>query len=93
MVCIEAQAVGAIVVNFGIGGTREFTRHRVTGFIERQMSNESFVESILDVMTNETLARIIRTKARENVVWKFSYQNYIKKTIGLYDEVLRIGGT
>ena len=87
MVCTEAMAVGAVVVNFGIGGTREFTFHGTTGLIAEPMSGEGLADAILQIARNQTWAQKIRRRARDFVRSRFTFKTYAARHAKIYRDL------
>lgn len=89
MVCIEAMAVGAIVINFGIGGTREFTIHGRTGLIADPMSGDGLADAILRVALNRVRAREMKRRAREFVRSRFTFEKYAARHAKMYRDLFK----
>jgi len=87
MVCIEAMAIGPIVVNFGIGGTRDYTKHLKTGVIADDVSGDALARAILLLAGNRTLARDIRNEARSLVESQYAFDDYVSEHAALYREL------
>jgi glycosyltransferase involved in cell wall biosynthesis len=97
MVAVEAMAVGAVAVSFGIGGSREFTTPwapgrasdgsgaAATGVVAEAATADAVARALLAV-ARAPAAEVerLRRAARARVERQFSFQRYVRRHAGLY---------
>ena len=87
---VEAQACGAPIVSFNIGGLSDIIEHQKTGYLAKAFDTRDLANGITWVL-EQNASKKIGNNAREQVLKKFSekkiIQNYISLYKKLYEEI------
>ncbi|MBN1155340.1 glycosyltransferase family 4 protein [candidate division KSB1 bacterium] len=86
---IEAMAAGVPVVCTNVGGVSDIVTDEETGFLVDSNDVSTMCAKINLLMEDIQLKNKMTTKARKDVLAKFSYQRLIKDMELLYDELLQ----
>ncbi len=89
-VAIEAQAMERIIIATNIGGSKETIIDGETGFLIENRNIKDLSDKIDQILSmNDEDIRRIELKARENVVKNFSNDLMYKKTLKVYQNLLK----
>lgn len=86
---LEAMASGLPVVASCVDGTPEVVKESLTGFLVFPDDIESYINKLEVLIKDKNLRIKMGKEGRENVKKYFSYNNIIKKTINLYNQILK----
>lgn len=87
LVCVEAMAMGALVIAYkGSGGPEEIIRDGLTGSL-CEASPMALSEAIAENLSRRTLAQSMRLAAREQVMQRFTNETFILAHERLYRSV------
>lgn len=84
MTAIEAGSCGLPTITFGLGGTSEFVRDRITGMIAGR-DTESLAQSLIEVLKGDGLADRLGQEARRDARQRYSWSVVSAR----FDELLR----
>jgi glycosyltransferase involved in cell wall biosynthesis len=90
---MEAMAAGRCCIASDVGGISELIQHEEEGLLFPKASPEAVSESLERVLYDRQLAQRLASKARKKALREFSIKDSVKKTIALYEEVLKEDGT
>ena len=82
-----AMAAGVPVIASNVGGIPEIIRHRENGWLAENEA-EPVAAAIRELLTDRPLARKLAAGGRQTVQEKFSLEQMIHNTIGIYRQVL-----
>jgi glycosyltransferase involved in cell wall biosynthesis len=85
----EAMAMGRAVVATDIPGTRETVRDSVTGVLVPPESPEKLAEAIAALLADEGRRAALGSRARADVLERFSMARMVDRYQRLYEEALR----
>jgi glycosyltransferase involved in cell wall biosynthesis len=85
---LEAMAAGRPVVAYRIGGPAEVIRDGQTGILVESGSIEGLAEAIVRLLKDEPLRKRIGSRARQDVVGRFSSGPVAEGIMGVYDDIL-----
>jgi glycosyltransferase involved in cell wall biosynthesis len=88
MSILEAMSSGTTVVANRVGGNPELIKSEENGILVPSFSSKLLAQSIISVLSNESLCREIGKKARRTVEERFSSERMAEDTYGLYERVL-----
>ncbi|MHB8626586.1 MAG: glycosyltransferase family 4 protein [Aggregatilineales bacterium] len=88
-VLMEAGAASLPVVATNVGGTAEIVVDGEGGYIVPPGDPEMLARRLIDLLQNPSQAAQMGQKARERVAQLFSLQQQARKTIALYERILR----
>lgn len=88
LVILEYLAAKLPVVATSVGGVREIIDNNKTGILVAPNDVKGFVDAILKLAEDRNFARSLGENGFNLVKEKFSFENYIKRIEGLYEEVL-----
>jgi len=86
---LEAMASGLPVVASCVDGTPEVVKESLTGFLVNPDDIESYINKLKVLIKDKYLRIKMGKEGREKVKKYFSYNNIIKKTINLYNQILK----
>ena len=89
----ESFALGKPVIGSRIGGIPELIEDGVNGLLFEPKNVEELAEKIKYLYHHPLLAEKMGIAAREKVEEKYSEEEYYKKLLGLYDGLIKNGGT
>ncbi len=84
----EAQACGAPVVAFDIGGLPDIVTHRATGWLAKAFDSADLAEGVLWLLADEARHITIAAAARRQAVKRFAEPVIAAKYAELYHQVL-----
>lgn len=85
---LESMAAGVPVVATSVGGTPEIIEHGKHGLLVSPGDSRALAEAICTVLEQPLLAARLSHDARERVEVEFSFDNMVRETEGLYEELL-----
>ncbi len=85
-VALEAQACGAPVVSFNIGGLPDIIKHQITGYIAEAFDTKALANGIFWVMKNFKIKKLGQN-SRKNVINNFNENLIAKKYVEIYKKV------
>ncbi len=89
-VLVEAQAVGVPVIATRVGGVVDIIEHRKNGWLVPPQDAQTLAEQMIQVLKNpESLSSVIQ-EARHSVEEKFNLNLMVKRTLEVYEELLKI---
>lgn len=88
-VIIEAMSVGLPVIASGIYGIPELIDDKKSGILIKPGDIHGFAEAVRVLFKNRELYRDMSIKARERFKKKFTIEECIRNTIGVYNDLLR----
>lgn len=86
---LEAMASGLPVVASCVDGTPEVVKESLTGFLVNPDDIDSYINKLEVLIKDKNLRIKMGKDGREKVKKYFSYNNIIKKTINLYNQILK----
>ncbi len=89
IVALEGMLADVPVVVSDTGGLNEIVSHGVDGMKSYTGNPNSLADSILELLFNPSKAEEIRKRAMEKVRTMFNWELISKKTLEVYDEVVR----
>jgi glycosyltransferase involved in cell wall biosynthesis len=89
----ESFALGKPVIGSRIGGIPELIEDGINGFLFEPKNVDELAEKIKYLYRHPLLAEKMGIAAREKVEEKYSEEEYYKKLLGLYDSLIKNGGT
>lgn len=90
LTCVEALACGVPVVATGVGDTAEIVLDGETGFLAEPGNSGQIASSIIEIISNKSLARRLGQAGREHILKNFSYEAVIDKLLVEYQRCLGI---
>ena len=88
-VLLEASACGLPIVATDVGGTREIILDGVTGRLVPPRDPSALADAVVDVLTNDSLAKVLGQNARERASREFPVSLAAQRLAQLWDEVLK----
>jgi glycosyltransferase involved in cell wall biosynthesis len=88
MAILESMACGKCVVSTPFGGVIEVLKNRENGMISNSFSPNSFAESLIELIRNESLQKKISINARNTIINNFSTEIITQKLIRHYQNLL-----
>lgn len=85
---LEAMALGKPVIASGVGGVYSVIRDGETGLVVPPKDSGRLAERILEVLDDPMRARAIGESGRRLVQKEFNVETMVRRTAGLYEEVL-----
>jgi len=90
---LEAGAIGVPIVATDVGGTREIVENGKTGLLIREREPGQIAEAVSLLAGNkqaapENLARKLGKSARLKIVNNYSWENAVRETMQVYQEIL-----
>ena len=86
---LEAMASRLPVVASCVDGTPEVVKESLTGYLVNPDDIESYINKLEVLIKDKNLRIKMGKDGREKVKKYFSYNNIIKKTINLYNQILK----
>jgi glycosyltransferase involved in cell wall biosynthesis len=86
---LEAMSCSKPVVASNVGGIPEAVKHGYNGLLSSPYDMSSFVEHILKIIEDPSLAMMLGRNGRETVLKKFSWKRNIRKIIDIYKDFCR----
>jgi glycosyltransferase involved in cell wall biosynthesis len=86
---IEAMASGTPVICSAIGGVPEIVEHGLTGFLVEPGNVAELRERLSEILRNPRLARRIGSRAREDVLERFTWRACADRCLAAYSELRR----
>ena len=86
---LEAMASGLPVVASCVDGTPEVVKESLTGYLVNPDDIDSYISKLEVLIKDKNLRIKMGKEGREKVKKYFSYNNIIKKTINLYNQILK----
>jgi len=86
---LEAMAAGAPLIAADTGGLAEIVKNGVNGWQFYAGSSNSLADAVLHVLHSPEGARKVAEVARREVLSTYDWQAIARRTISVYDEVLR----
>ena len=88
---VEAQAMGKVIIASNHGGHTETIINGLSGFLYSPLSSEELANLIIKTISSEIyLEDQYRIKRRQIILDKFTDLNMCKKTLEVYNKVLRL---
>ena len=87
---IEAQASNLPVVSTDVGGVPDIVEQNETGFIIPRRNKREFVSKLLQLVENDEIREIMKTKGWQNVHQKYSYIRLARDMETYYHHLLEI---
>lgn len=88
MVTIESMALYKSVVNSNYGWALELIDDEVNGFLVDPKNTRKYVDRIVEIITNKSLAKLIGVEARKKVESTFDINKLVKTNINFYNTVI-----
>jgi glycosyltransferase involved in cell wall biosynthesis len=88
----ESFALGKPVIGSRIGGIPELIEDGVNGLLFEPANVEDLAEKIKYLYHHPLLAQKMGISARKKVEEKYSEEEYYKKLLGIYDNLIKNGG-
>jgi glycosyltransferase involved in cell wall biosynthesis len=85
---LEAMAMKKAVVVTKVGVAPEILKNRDTGVLIEPGKSDELAREIVQILSNDDLAKHIGKKARKLVQVKFSWDRVVEQTLMLYEKVL-----
>ncbi|GAI54214.1 unnamed protein product, partial [marine sediment metagenome] len=90
---LEAAAIGVPIVATDVGGTSEIIKHGKTGLIIKEREPRQIAEAVILLCRNKqaakkNLATKLGKAARLKVINDYSWENTVKRTMQVWQEVL-----
>ena len=89
MALLEAMAAGRAVVTTRVGGLVEVVRDGKTGMLVEAGDAEGLSETMLTLLTNDSLRHSIEDRTKREILETFSLDRIARETEGIYEQVLR----
>ena len=89
LTAIEAMSYEVPVVASKADGLKEVIEDKVSGILVSNESREEYAKEILTLINNKNLREEIGKNGRKRVLENFSFENFEKKTISLYKQILK----
>ncbi|HEY9683891.1 MAG TPA: glycosyltransferase family 4 protein [Oculatellaceae cyanobacterium] len=89
IVALEGMAAGVPVVTSDAGGLTDFVEHGVNGMTTYAGNAGSLAWGLLEVLRNTDLAERLKSDAYEKVRNIYNWRVIAKRTLDIYEEVLR----
>ena len=86
---VEAQACGTPVAAFSVGGLPDIVVHRETGFLARPFNVNDMADGIIWLLEDDARIMLLRNKARDNALSRFSPHQVAAKYKYVYEGALR----
>jgi len=90
MVISEAMAAGKPVVAMDVGGVHFMIRDGVTGFVTPKGDSKAMADRVLQILEDDILRERMGVSARSVALEKYHPEAVAKKTIGVYEEILKM---
>lgn len=87
-VILEAMCMGRPIVSTDVGGIPEAIKHRENGMLVKPGDEDTLAENIMEVISNDDLARTLGAAARRTVVESFTVEKMVNKTEAIYKKIL-----
>jgi L-malate glycosyltransferase len=87
LVALEAMSAEVPVLASNVGGLPEVVEHGVTGFLHEPTNVAGFVQSVLKLLTHETLRRTMGRRARREARQRFSADEMVERYIAVYESL------
>lgn len=85
---IEAQAASCPVITTRAGGVEDIVAHNVTGFVLDPGDKIGFIRSMVELVKSPDLRAAMASKAKEQVLQKYSYRRLCSDMDALYHRLL-----
>jgi glycosyltransferase involved in cell wall biosynthesis len=89
IVALEGMLAGAATVVSDVGGLNEIVSHGIDGMKSYSGNCNSLADSILEVLFNQDLCKMIAANAHEKVVSEYNWEVIAKKTMEVYKETIK----
>ncbi len=86
---LEAMASGVPVVVTDVGGVKEVINNGVSGLIVPPANSNELAQSILKLLNDQHLSRVMGRNARERVMRELGWENTFAQYEVIYDSLLR----
>lgn len=86
-VCLEAMSCGKPVIASRTGGISEMVEDGIDGILVSPGSVHELAQKVIGLLSDEKLRLKLGSKARENVIYKFSPRAVAEKTLAAYETV------
>jgi glycosyltransferase involved in cell wall biosynthesis len=87
LVALEAMSAEVPVVCSNAGGLPEVVEHGVTGFLHDPENVPGQVQSVLKLLTNESLRRTMGRRARREARKRFSTEEMVGRYVQVYESL------
>ncbi len=81
---IEALTRGLIILSTNVSGINNLIHNRINGFLFEKNNYDSFKSSLVELLTNYTLAERMAAKGRDEITLNFNSENCFKQHLELY---------
>lgn len=88
-VLMEAAMAGKPIVSTNVGGTEDIIKNGENGFVISQGNERDFIEKILFLLQNPTIAQEMGKKGQELMENKFDPQKTLLKQIEIWNELAK----
>ena len=88
--CIEAMFIGRPIIASQIGGIPEMVAHEKTGLLVKPSDPEGLARAVITLLRDPHACVEFGTMGRVHAEKKFSVEEYINKTLGIYESLLKI---
>ena len=88
-VLMEAAMAGKPIVSTNVGGTEDIIEDGKNGFVINQGNEKNFVEKVLFLLQNSTIAQEMGKKGQELIESKFDSQKTLLKQIEIWNELAK----
>jgi glycosyltransferase involved in cell wall biosynthesis len=88
IVCVEAMAQGKPVIGTRVGGVPEVVRDGVNGYLVEPRNPTQLAEKIIQLLTDETMRRVMGEKGRQIVKEKFDIKMQVSQIERIYATII-----
>lgn len=90
IVVLEAQAFSIPVVAFDVGGVSDIIKNGVTGYLIEEGDGKAFQKSLVEILTNNLLAKRMGENARKSVLANFTIEKRVERLVSMLEMDLAI---